>query len=297
MKYRFSTLIVLVALCCVLLPGQANAQSLRAIWVWNTLQIRNNPSARADFFKVLAAPFGDKDHAIKIVYFDGLNVPDFSNPYIVDSARSFLKDAHARGLSVEFLTGDPSWATPAGEPGAIACLNAVLAFNKAGAPNERYDGFQYDVEPYALPTWPSTALEQGCVDLLDKSNAAIKASGQRLPITSCIPRWYGQAQFNFVDRPIIDRSDAIVVMDYVTTVGQLVSDPQDILVYATKKGKPVWIGVETTPLSDSPRSTFFGSTNAQMESMLSQALPILKLQPSFHGYAVHQYAYYPSLKP
>jgi len=297
MKHRYSAIIALATLACSLLAAPANAQSRRAIWVWNTQQIRNNPSARADFFKFLAAPFGDKDHAIKIVYFDGLNVPDFSNPFIVASARSFLKDAHARGLRVEFLTGDPSWATVAGEPGAIACINAVLGFNKAGSPAERYDGFQYDVEPYSLPGWPSAALEQGQLDLLDKSNAAIKASGQRLPITSCIPRWYGQAQFNFLDRAIIDRSDAIVVMDYVTTVGQLVNDPQDVLVYATKKGKPVWLGVETTPLPDTPRTTFFGSTNTQMESILSQALPILKLQPSFHGYAVHQYAYYPSLKP
>jgi len=296
MKHRISALIAIATLCC-LLAGQANAESHRAIWVWNTYPIRNNAAARAEFFKFLAAPFGDKDHAIKIVYFDGMNTADFGNPLLVAGVRSFLKDAHARGLRVEFLTGDPSWATPAGLPAAIGTINTILAFNKAGAAGERYDGFQYDVEPYSLPGWPSVAIEQGSVELLVKSNAAIKASGQHLILTSCIPRWYGQAQFNFLDRQIIDNSDEIVVMDYVTTVGQLVNDPQDILSYATKKGKPVWLGVETTPLPDTPTTSFFGKSNAQMEDVLTQGVPALKLQPSFHGYAIHQYAYYPSLKP
>ena len=287
----------IAALCSILISGAASAAPTRAIWVWNTQQIRNNPEARSAFFKFLAAPFGDKDNAIRVVYFDGLNTTDFTNPLLVAGVRSFLKDAHARGLRVEFLTGDPTWATPAGLPTAISYVSTILAFNKAGSTGEQYDGLQYDVEPYSLPGWPSAAIEQGSIDLLDKTNAAIKDSGQRLPITSCIPRWYGQPQFNFLDRQIIDRSDQIVVMDYVTSLTQLVNDPEDILVYASKKGKAVWLGVETTPLPDTPRTTFFGETNAQMESLLAQGLPILKMQPSFKGYAIHQYAYYPDLKP
>jgi hypothetical protein len=176
-------------------------------------------------------------------------------------------------------------------------LNTILAFNRASPPAARYDGFQYDVEPYTLPGWPSPALENGMLSLLDSSNAAIHSAGQHLTLGLAIPRWFGQPQFDYLDRKIIDRADEIVVMDYVTTPQQLVVDPSDILTYASRKHKAVWIGVETGPVSDAPKSSFYSLGNAAMESELKAAWPQFKSQPAFRGYAIHHYSSYAALKP
>ncbi len=277
--------------------ASAKADPPRALWVWFTKNIREQPEAQADFFHFLAAPKGDASHAITTLYFDGMETADFKDPKTVTLLRKFLTTAHERHLKVQFLCGQSNWALPAGQPEALSYLNTVLAFNRASPAEARYDGFQYDVEPYTLPGWPSAALENGMLSLLDKSNAAIHASGRPLTLGLAIPRWFGQAQFDYLDRKIIDRADEIVVMDYVTTPEQLVNDPSDVLTYASKKHKAVWIGVETGPVADAPKSTFDALGNAAMEAQLKVAAPKFQSQPSFKGYAIHHYASYILLKP
>jgi hypothetical protein len=186
---------------------------------------------------------------------------------------------------------------PAGLPQGVSYLKTILAFNSHSPPNARYDGFQYDVEPYTLPGWPSAALENGTVALFDASDAAIRASGQHLTLSAAIPRWFGQPQFGFLDRKIIDRTDEVIVMDYVTTPQQLINDPSDILHYANEKHKGVWIGVETGDLPDTPKSTFHQLGNGAMEEELKTDMPLFQAQPSFRGYAIHHYGSYAALKP
>ncbi len=274
----------------------SHAAPPRAVWVWFTAGIREQPEAQAQFFKFLAAPRGDALHAITTIYFDGMETADFQKPATVIHLRQFLTAAHRRHIRVEFLCGESDWATQAGQPKGLSYLSAVLAFNRTSSPAARYDGFQYDVEPYTLPGWPSLSLENGMLSLLDSSNTAIHASKQHLTLGLAIPRWFGQPQFDYLDRKIIDRADEIVVMDYVTTPQHLVSDPADVLTYASKKHKAVWIGVETGPVSEAPKSSFYGLGNAAMENQLKAAWPQFKSQPSFRGYAIHHYSSYTTLK-
>ena len=52
-------------------------------------------------------------------------------------------------MTVEFLDGDPTWATYNKEIGIQKC-NKIIEFNSTGNLSEKFDGIQYDVEPYAL---------------------------------------------------------------------------------------------------------------------------------------------------
>jgi hypothetical protein len=233
------------------------------------------------------------------VFFDGVRQADFANAETVASLRRFLKEAHKRKLRVDFLTGDPSWALDSSQAIGLAYTQAVIDFNRGGDRSERYDGIQYDVEPYALPEWRTQreTLEAGLLGLLDKSRALIKASGQKLLLTAALPRWYGAQDGRVAYKDVVDRLDEIDVMDYVTTSAHLTNDPAGMLKYASATHKKVWIGVETGELKETPRSTFFDLGEAAMESVFAQSLAVFENEPSFAGYAVHHWAGYTGMKP
>ncbi|MEO7717838.1 MAG: hypothetical protein ABIY70_16685 [Capsulimonas sp.] len=298
MKRNVLTCLTMAAFAA--LPIVVHAAPSRALWVWNTAAIRQDAKKQSAFFQFLAAPRGVAAHQIKTIYFDGMQPADFQNADTVAHLRSFIAAAHRKHIRVDYLCGDPSWATSKGQPEGLRNLAAILNYNKTSPANTRYDGFQYDVEPYTLQGpdgWPSATIQNGLVDLLQRSRAAIKASGQRVILSQAIPRWFTGVQFGALGRRIIDTVDEVDVMDYVTTVEQLVGDPAAILSYASSKHKGVWIGVETNPLGDTPRTTYYGVGNAVMESQLAQALLKFKAQPSFRGYAIHDYIRYQTLRP
>ena len=277
----------------------AAAATKRAMWVWSTQEIRGDAATQSQFFKFIGAPKGVASHAIGTLFFDGVDASDFSNPTTANGIRNFLSAAHARHLRVDYLTGEPDWAVAAYEKEGLTALQAMLEFNSGGSATQRYDGIQYDVEPYALPDWAQNqvTLVAGAVDLYTRCQAAIKASGQQVILSAAIPRWFGSVNGHDFAAPIIDHTDEVDVMDYVTTSEQLVNDPALILAHASLMHKKVWIGVETMELNDTPRATFHGSGNAALESVLATALPELKRQPSFAGYAIHHWDSYKALIP
>src|SRR5262249_44792017 len=131
-------------------PASPAAPS-RALWVWNTAVLRHDPEAARTFFGFLAAPGGHPDRAITTVFLDGMRPSDFADPATVRELRAFLAEARGRRhLRVDFLCGAPEWGRAANHETALANLRAVLAFNKGGGSSERFDGIQYDVEPYIL---------------------------------------------------------------------------------------------------------------------------------------------------
>ena len=270
----------------------------RSLWVWDTAAIRAGGRPQQDFFRFLTAPHGVPANAIRAIYFDGLNVSQLADPAVTRDLRRFLKTAHTRHLRVDFLTGDPHWATAARQPEGLAYIKAILDFNRGGATAaERFDGFQYDVEPYSLPDWPSPALRQGLLDLLDRSRELIHASGHRLLLTAAIPRWFDQPQFGFLDQGVIDRTDEVLIMDYVESPDRLVDDASGELDYAARVGKKVWVGVETGEVKDAPQTSFFDLGDTRLEAVLAAARPRLAARPAFAGYAIHHWAAYVTLKP
>lgn len=285
------TLLCATAGTTIVVPASA-ASRPRALWVWDTADIRHDPAARREFFTFLAAPHGSPDRAITTLFFSGLSETDLAKPGVADEMRAFLKEAHRRRLHVEFLCGDASWAQAKHRSEALAYLQSVLTFNKASASDSRFDGFQFDVEPYLLKEWPNPELRGNYLALLSEARDMIRASKSRLVLGAAIPRFFGLKTAEFLDRPVLDRLDYVALMDYVDSAERFVNDAGEIVGYAGRTGKYVWLGAETQELKEEPTATFFALGKAAMEQAFAAAAGRYKNAPGFKGVAVHHWNSY-----
>ncbi len=157
LKNRLPSVIIFIcALSVATITAGANE---RAMWVWSMaakIVINANENDRADFYSFAAAPHGNAANAITTVFMTiGLELLE-NHP---DRVREFIADSHSRGLRIEYLDGDPLWALteidsvtemPYNNP-ATTILNKVIAYNNGCANDEeRFDGIQFDVEPYLM---------------------------------------------------------------------------------------------------------------------------------------------------
>ncbi len=283
-----------VAACVLLganaaIPAKAQAAT-RALWVWNTSAILSTAKTQSSFFSYLAAPHGKSADAVTKLYFAGGTSASFTSSTWKSQMTSFLQVAHNKGIKVFFLCGDPSWATSSGESAGLSYVSSVLSFNSAAtAASGRFDGFQFDVEPYAESGWPSTALENGLTDLLYKAYHSIAASSAPIPLSETIPFWYDSATYNYLDHSVMDLTDEVAIMDYTNTASNLVSYPAAEIAYADQTNKTFLIGVETNQESGAAQTTFYGSTDTAVENVLASDLSTFTADSSFGGYCIDDY--------
>lgn len=289
----FSLPLLVFALASFLASATPSSAATRAMWVWNGSSIVASSSQKTTLFNFIASPYGKPANAVTKLYFAGGLVSQFSDSTWLANMRSFNQTAHSKGIKVFYLCGDSSWATSAHENDGLAYVSAFLNFNTGSTATAKFDGFQFDVEPYTLPGWPSTALENGLLDLLWKARNLITASGQAMPLSACIPFWLDQAQFNYLDRGVIDLTDEVAIMDYTNNASLLLSYPAAEMSYASAHNKYVWIGVETANAGST--ISFYGLGDTYMENVLSGDLSAFAARPSFGGYAIHDYTAWAAL--
>lgn len=267
----------LVALVAFVAP----ASPPRALWVWGGERIVDDPVAQTQFLLFLKAPHGDAGKAIGTVF---LAYPVKALPRI----GGFLRKAHAQGLKVDYLCGDKHFALPEEHEAGLRLLDAVVSFNGAAPADARFDGFQYDVEPYLLEGWPSKALTEGFLGFLE--GAGMRAKGLRLG--AAIPRWFDADEFGGLYRSVIDRVEYAAIMDYVDNPAWFVEGGAKEIAYCGEKGKTAWLGAETQNLPDEPRVTFFAKGRGVMETAFSDAATAYGSGKGFAGVAIHDYASY-----
>lgn len=278
----------------------------RALWIWGEgrelvqegARIKGETAAQRACFEFIAAPHGNPDRAITTLYLGALRRESLSGAG-AEGVRDFLIAAHRRGLKVEFLCGDASWALAANHEDALSYLQAVLTYNQKVPEAARFDGFQYDVEPYSLKEWPSPTLRRDFLRLYDKARDLVTKESKgrpRLVLGAAIPVWFDQENLGWLDRAILDRLDYLALMDYVDNPTALVERAANEVAYATKIGKRVVIGVETQALKEEPRATFFAEGNAAMERALSAAAQQYGTVSGFGGFAIHYLASYRTFK-
>lgn len=310
MKKTIVTSILVFAMTAAafgLLAGEAYAE--RAMWVWGMADdiVLNTNNAQTDFFNFCAAPHGNSANAITLIFMDakpyGFNLLTYNSGATL---RSFLSAAHTRGIKVEFLSGDKSWATPEGRATGENLIDEVTTFNLGGTSAQRFDGIQYDVEPYLLRSktdsdaydwdydrgliWGSyLTLLTNCQTKINNYNTA---NNPDIRFGAAIPRWYTPGSTNGPE-PIIDRIDYVAIMDYRDQSGQIIADAQDEINYAVTKGKNVYIGVEASHPTDTvdfpPSTTFYEEGNTAMESQLATVNSTLSAYSSYAGIAIHYY--------
>jgi Carbohydrate binding domain 30 len=239
----------------------------RGLWVWETDKLLGpDKKDEADrFFQFCAG------HQIRDVFLsikldrqkkDGTPHDVLLHPA---STREFLARAHRAGLRVEALAGTPEWAATANHPRALAAIEAVEAFNREGAAEERFDGAHFDVEPYLLvgyadPAFRPNLLKQ-YLELIAQCVARAHSAG--LTFSCDVPAWFYPAheaqgqelQVDFegklepVGEHLSDLLDTVTIMDYhneADGAGGIIAAGLPALAYAEKLGKKIRVGLETS---------------------------------------------------
>jgi hypothetical protein len=209
--------------------------------------------------------------------------------------RQFLKEAHTNGLKVEFLDGDPSWAA-ANMAAGKKTIDYFYSFNKeAKDKDEKFDGVQYDVEPYLLSDWSDAnkkiEIWNGYIELMTYCQTKVDSLNDDTYFGAAIPRWFDNNPGVTYQKQLQDLIDYVAIMDYVDAANRLISDAGAEVAYASKIGKKVIVGVETQKI-DPPTSTYYEEGWGNMEANIYETNEYFKTFSGYSGIAIHHYDYY-----
>jgi hypothetical protein len=301
---RAFMLAVLVAGFCVIGPSTPRGESRtsRAMWLWDPSPQLLDASARASFFQAL------ERESVGTVWAQVGSEPTPDTPpgaeprtnirpsprrlTHADEWRELLAAAHARGIRIEALDGDPTWALKAYHQSPLGVVEAVLDFNRAAGPRQQFDGIHLDIEPYLLMPWRfRLAREQLLREYLDLlvlcQTRTYELPGMQFGVD--IPFWWGTID-DRTGRPIgdvlfqgtrkaasdhlLDRLDNVGIMNYrnVADGGDgLIAHGKDLLAYADRaKRARVWMGVETSRSAPTPVWFAVGLPSAEADRRLQE---------------------------
>lgn len=258
-------------------PAAAEA-SPRAIWIWNTRELLDDPAKRDGLVGLLAA--NDFDTAfLQLVSAPGDSLPAGEidpDPQL----RDLLTRLHSNGIRVYALDGFKRYALPEYHPAILATIRNVARYNAESAEAERFHGVRYDIEPYLLPGFHGPRQGKilgGYLDILARGAQLARESGLRFGAD--IPFWYDApdemtfepvtTSFRGVKKPVsehvIDLVDDIAIMDYRTTAygaDGIIRHAEGELRYADLLGKQAYVALETGPLPDETLIDFEGEAAA-----------------------------------
>ncbi|MEI8175513.1 MAG: fibronectin type III domain-containing protein [Candidatus Omnitrophota bacterium] len=292
----------------------------RAMWVWSMSEniVRDDPlGSQSDFFSFCDGPHDNPVNKIRTIYFSKTAGDHDVLALYPQEVRAFIKTAHSRGFKVMCLAGDRHWATPEKRAIGEAECDSILTFIKGTVnASERFDGINYDVEPYLLLTawgdtynwetpadynkiWPEyIALMTNCAAKIKAFNTA---NGTSILFGADIPWWYDVDGYSGTSLQVQQLVDYVNLMDYRQTGALLVGAATTQLANAkamndAQKNNPAWIakkvyiGVETSPARypDPPSITYFEEGNAYLETQLAYVASNIS-SAEFGGVAIHYY--------
>ena len=253
----------------------------KALWVWNTTEILASKELQQDLLRFLQ---GQGFTRIFLQLPEGKNSGGIPGELTVDPdrLRPFLATLNGAGVAVSALDGFKNYALPDWHDGVLRTVENVIHYNRESAPLERFSGIHYDVEPYLLKGFAGPrrqALLQGYLELLEKIVQKTKPSQTHFGVD--IPFWYDASdeltgkpipvQFRGVSKSasehVIDLVDEVAIMDYRTAAygaDGVIAMAQDELAYASKQGKTVFVGLETTELPDEELIDFSGVPSSDL---------------------------------
>lgn len=284
--------------------AKADPRAPRASWVWkydplNSLTVRQE---LLDFCKRTALS--------TLYIYLGEDPITKTSPEYQKRLGQFLKEAHARGVEVHALQGNPLWALKENHPLVLAWVKSYLDFNQVRSPAERIDGVSLDVEPYLTARWETAErenLKQEFVELVtalrkltdsksSKAQDERRVEGQSRPfqLGLAVPLFYErEPQF---EEALVKQLDTVALMDYYDTGRDIVERARFHVELANRLGKKIVVGVETQDLvqmgQGKRRNTFHEEGWEEMERELAQVVEAFKSDPSFAGVAIHAYDSY-----
>ncbi|GAB3747080.1 hypothetical protein [Lysobacter olei] len=292
-------------LCCLAWPVARAKDAPRAVWTWEkpSFAMLESPEVAEEALAFL------RRKGVTIVYlyadsFEG-RTPVRDRPQLY---RAFIRRAHARGIQVYALLG--SWylhteryVQPRYRREARSMVRRVLDYNAGSAPEERFDGVNYDIEPHLLDEWSDASRPQllrGFLDMTADLMAEKRKSGQSLPIGPAMPFWWDGITLDWsgarksVAEHVIDATDYVALMDYRNRAegrDSILSHAQDEMDYADRVGKRVVIGLEFNP-GEPAKLSFHGKDEAEFEQEAAKVERAFGTRPAFGGFVFHHYLGY-----
>lgn len=322
---KIAIFVIGLGFCLTLAATWADASSPRSVFLWSGYSniikdgIINNEFLNS-LYNFCISPHGDNTKPINTLYLctetttSGQNlIYDFP-----DELRAFLEDAHYNGFRIYYLTGDASWATSSGRNIGEARVDEVIMFNNDGSFDERFDGVQFDVEPYLLEEWGTNTQDiwNEYITLLtncqNKINSYNIANTHKMEFGVAIPFWYDEDDMD----PEVKHNPAVTnpldiqkIVDYVSIMAYrddacgpagIITLVQGEIANGITLGKEdsVEIIVETKNLGkENNNLTFFEEGFIYMEEQLEYVDNefINEEKISYRGISIHHYDTYETL--
>ena len=259
------------------------AKLARAMWVWEAGPVLTDEAARKELFDFCAKNRVD-ELFFQILYLvaeeeDGTKSCELSK---VEELRGFLREASGRGIRVHAMDGYPEYALRRLHDEVLAVVDAIVTYNDASAPEERFRGIHLDNEPYQILGFDGPARQSilsQYLELNDRIMAHLKERGSDLVYGVDIPFWLDEKDMKGVPqgivtykgvtkdaaKHIIDIVDNVGIMDYRSFAGGvdgIIYHAMGEIDYADKAGKQTYIGVETFRYEPTPVVFIYGPADS-----------------------------------
>ena len=234
-----------VAIVAVVLPSLARATDSvppRALWLWDPVPLLEDAGERRDFFAFC------EQHRIGVVWAQiGTHAAGAARRLDrADAWTALLAEVHRHDMQLHALDGDPHYALPARHAAFLSVVDAVIAFNAASRPGERFDGVHFDVEPHQLLAWSEPAPRETLLAdfLAVNERAAARARAAGLAYGVDVPFWFPATA------RLLRSVDNLGIMDYRTSAAGpdgIIEHAIDTIEQADSLARTsVFVGVETS---------------------------------------------------
>lgn len=254
------------------------------IWSWNDEEI-TNPDAFASFCNA---------YKINRVY---QHVS--TSALDLEAIRKFVGTMQKNRISVNWLTGDPSWTLADHQYHIVDQIQKVVSYNMSIQNDyEKIGTIQFDIEPYTLDEWTTDQASvikqyQDAIVLMYNESLA-----KQISLNVCVASWfdgvtydneYGQGNlFDFVSK----HSSSTVIMAYNTK--SYVSIAEDEIRMGALNGKNVAVGLETHEVTDSVTEdiTFANKPIEDLYRAFETMFLAYKMYGVYKGYefVIHDYS-------
>lgn len=213
-------MLILFLVAAGICPKAVTAHEQRGIWLWDTAELLPDSSRQKKFLTFLDNLPGTV-RKVDMVY--------------LYSTSGFLRSRDKRlGKAVH-------------HSGALSFTETFIAYQKASGPNERFDGFQYDVEPHTLSAYNNPKYRDRIkirfIELLKKTATALRAHSDTTPFGITVSAHHPE---DFISR-MLEHVDYLAVMDYMDTSKRILHYAQKYVRLADRLNKAIYIGLETQP--------------------------------------------------
>ncbi|WP_434751771.1 hypothetical protein [Paenibacillus amylolyticus] len=260
-------------------------RSVRATWVWDTIQIRNNAQ---DILKFAAE---NKINTIYLQMNRDVKFPEYKN---------FIRLARAQRIAVDVMDGRSAWGLSESREQIASFMDWIETYQAQALANEKFAGIHLDIEPHVHPQWKINQASvitqwQGNVNYIVE-----RAARMKMPVAADLPFWLDNYKIPgstmAVSSWMIRKFDSITIMAYRDTVAAIYNVAKDELIDAASVGKKISIAVETKQSKEGNFITFYEEGDAYMEEQLKLVEKMASVHASFNGFSVHEYSSWKTLR-